>query len=62
MIIDKQLSDRITIIFSNEKEIICQFSSKECKFIKQFFIDFKNQPTIVEKALMKMSFGDFLYN
>ena len=61
MIIDDKNNDRIKIIFCNGKDMICQFSSKEVKFLKQFYIDLKNKPNIVEKALMKMSFGDFLY-
>ncbi len=61
IIIDEKYSDRIKIILNDNKEIICQFSSKEVKFFKQFYIDLKNKPNVVEKALMKMSFGDFLY-
>ena len=61
MIIDEKNNDRIKIIFCNGKDMICQFSSKEVKFLKQFYIDLKNKPNVVEKALMKMSFGDFLY-
>ena len=61
MIIDDKNNDRIKIIFCNGKDMICQFSSKEVKFLKQFYIDLKNKPNVVEKALMKMSFGDFLY-
>ena len=61
MIIDEKNDDRIKIIFCNGKDMVCQFSSKEVKFLKQFYIDLKNKPNIVEKALMKMSFGDFLY-
>ena len=61
MIIDKKYNDRIKIIFADDKEIICQFSSKEVKFFKSFYYELKNRPNIVEKALMKISFGDFLY-
>ena len=61
IIIDEKYSDRIKIILNDNKEIICQFSSKEVKFFKQFYIDLKNKPNVVEKALMKISFGDYLY-
>ncbi len=61
IIIDEKYSDRIKILLNDNKEIICQFSSKEVKFFKQFYIDLKNKPNVVEKALMKISFGDYLY-
>ena len=49
MIIDEKNDDRIKIIFCNGKDMICQFSSKEVKFLKQFYIDLKNKPNVVEK-------------
>ena len=61
IILDEKFSDRIKIILCDNKELICQFSSKEVKFFKQFYIDLKNKPNVVEKALMKISFGDYLY-